>query len=86
MSQLNRHQDALHHGKLAAKFCQDLILNTAKLSKLYEARIAESQKQKKLASALAAKSGLRSAKDTVGEDSLEKHHTFAIRGADSNVI
>lgn len=35
LSQVNKHKEALEHGKIAALYCQDLILNTSSLCKQY---------------------------------------------------
>ena len=35
LSQINKHEEALHHGKTAALYCQDLIKNTEILCRDY---------------------------------------------------
>mmetsp|Transcript_24207 Transcript_24207/g.37269 ORF Transcript_24207/g.37269 Transcript_24207/m.37269 type:complete len:194 (-) Transcript_24207:3397-3978(-) len=51
-SQLNKHKDALHHGKMASIYCQELIRNTFLLSESY---IGEILKKRDKAASNAAK-------------------------------
>ena len=46
-SQLNKHQDALHHGQMASIYCQELIRNTHILCEGYIGEILHRSDKKK---------------------------------------
>lgn len=48
LSQINKHEEALHHGKVAALYCQDLIKNTELLWKDYLARVNQSHQKENI--------------------------------------
>ena len=45
LSQLNKHEEALMHGKTAALYCQDLIRNTELLCKDYMKKIQKTHRK-----------------------------------------
>lgn len=48
LSQINKHEEALYHGKTAALYWQDLIKNTELLCKDYLERISQSQQKENI--------------------------------------
>lgn len=48
LSQINKHEEALEHGKTAALYCQDLIKNTELLCKDYLDRLGASGQKENL--------------------------------------
>ena len=48
LSQINKHEEALHHGKTAALYCQDLIKNTELLCNDYLERINQTHQKENI--------------------------------------
>lgn len=47
LSQINKHEEALYHGKIAALYCQDLIKNTETLCRDYIKNIDQKEHDNK---------------------------------------
>ncbi|CAI2384584.1 unnamed protein product [Moneuplotes crassus] len=75
LSQINKHEEALYHGKIAALYCQDLIKNTKLLCEDYLAQISQTASRNKLGAGNSRRSNVLPNKDKL-KNKIDKLHKF----------